>query len=67
MTIEQKIDAFSELLFRDGFCIIPDAVPAAKVEALSRDLDPAFAATHPPAFEYQLVETPRRGVFTVRR
>lgn len=45
MTIEQKIDAFSELLFRDGFCIIPDAVPAAKVEALSRDLDPVFAAT----------------------
>lgn len=45
MTIEQKIDAFSELLFQDGFCIIPDAMAAAKVEALSRDLDPAFAAT----------------------
>lgn len=44
MTIE-KIDAFSEILFRDGFCIIPDAVAAAKVEALSRDLDPVFAAT----------------------
>lgn len=34
----------AELLHR-GFCIIPDAVPAAKISALVDDLDPVFAAT----------------------
>lgn len=47
MNIERKIDVFSDLLFRDGFCIIPEAIHPAKVEALSRDLDPVFAATPP--------------------
>src|SRR3546814_3584866 len=32
-------------LLRQGYCIIPDAVPAATVEALNADLDPVFAAT----------------------
>ncbi|WP_236036125.1 phytanoyl-CoA dioxygenase family protein [Rhizorhabdus histidinilytica] len=29
----------------DGYCIIPDALPAATVAALDADLDPVFAAT----------------------
>lgn len=32
-------------LLRQGYCIIPDAVPAATVAALNADLDPVFAAT----------------------
>jgi len=34
-----------ELLTRDGFCVIPDLVPAADIALLSADLDDRFAAT----------------------
>lgn len=34
-----------ELLARDGFCVIPDLVPAADIGLLSADLDDRFAAT----------------------
>lgn len=32
-------------LLDQGYCIIPDAVPAATIAALAADLDPVFAAT----------------------
>lgn len=32
-------------LLRDGYCIIPDALPASIVTALNTDLDPVFAET----------------------
>ena len=47
MTIERKITEYSDALFRDGYCIVRDAIDPAKVDALSRDLDPVFAATPP--------------------
>jgi hypothetical protein len=32
-------------LLDEGYCIIPDAVPADLIAALDEDLDPVFAAT----------------------
>jgi ectoine hydroxylase-related dioxygenase (phytanoyl-CoA dioxygenase family) len=47
MNITRKIKHYSDKLFRDGFCIVPDAIPVAKVEALASDLAPCFKATPP--------------------
>lgn len=39
------IDYWAAMLRRDGYCIIPDAVPAAAIAVLDADLEPAFAQT----------------------
>lgn len=36
---------YTARLLRDGYCIVPNALPAAVVHALDADLDPDFAAT----------------------
>lgn len=47
MSTKSKINHYSDQLLSDGFCIIPGAIPTQKVAALSRDLEPHFAATPP--------------------
>lgn len=47
MTLEQYADRYYAELQTEGFCIIPAAIDPTKVEALSTDLEPAFAATPP--------------------
>ena len=42
---QRSPETWARRLLRDGYCIIPDAVPASVVTALNADLDPAFAAT----------------------
>lgn len=37
--------AFAEALDRDGYCVMPRALPAAVIAALEADLEPHFAAT----------------------
>lgn len=44
-TDRAAIDRWSDRLMREGFCIIPDAVPPRMVEDLRADLDPIFAET----------------------
>ena len=39
------IDQWTARLVRDGYCIIPDALPAATITALDGDLEPCFAQT----------------------
>ena len=36
---------WAQKLLRDGYCIIPDALPASTILALDTDLDPVFRAT----------------------
>lgn len=38
-------ETWTHQLLRDGYCIIPDALPSSDVAALEADLDPMFAAT----------------------
>lgn len=47
MTSKRQIQHYAAELIREGVCIIPDAIAASKVRALSNDLDPVFAATPP--------------------
>ncbi|MEW6626910.1 MAG: phytanoyl-CoA dioxygenase family protein [Pseudomonadota bacterium] len=35
----------TDTLLREGYCILKDALPAERIEALHRDLDPVFTAT----------------------
>lgn len=39
------IDHYTAQLARDGYCIMPDALPAATIAALDSDLEPCFAQT----------------------
>jgi ectoine hydroxylase-related dioxygenase (phytanoyl-CoA dioxygenase family) len=47
MTSINRLERYTARLLDDGFCIIPHAMPVSKVESLSRDLAPVFAATPP--------------------
>ena len=38
-------ETWSRRVLRDGYCIIPDALPSSNMTALEADLDPVFAAT----------------------
>ena len=42
---QRSPEAWTRQLLRDGYCIIPDALPDSVVTALNSDLDPVFAAT----------------------
>lgn len=42
---QRSPEAWARRLLRDGYCIIPDALPDSVVTALNADLDPVFAAT----------------------
>lgn len=44
-SIEDAVDRYTARLHRDGWCIVPDAMPAGTVGALDRDLARAFAQT----------------------
>lgn len=44
-TTVHAIEHWSDRLMQDGFCIIPDAMPAQTVEELRADLAPVFAET----------------------
>ena len=43
--LERAVDRWSERLLVDGFCVIPDLVPATEVAALDADLAADFEAT----------------------
>jgi hypothetical protein len=43
--LEVDIDRWSERLLVDGYCLIPDLLPAEAVAALDADLAPDFAGT----------------------
>jgi len=45
MTLQKQIDRHTRNLLENGYCIIPGAMAAEKVRALSADLEPAFEAT----------------------
>lgn len=47
MHVTPDVEGCVAALQRDGFCIIHDAMPAARVAALAHDLAPAFEATPP--------------------
>lgn len=42
---ESAADYWVRALMRDGYCVIPDAVPAAQAQALNGDLDGTFSRT----------------------
>lgn len=44
-TLSASIDCYTDRLLTDGWCIIPDAMPAARVRALDDDLSVAFEET----------------------
>lgn len=43
--IKKAADHWSSILREQGYCIVPDAQPAATIAALDHDLSPAFEAT----------------------
>jgi hypothetical protein len=43
--LDRGCDVWSAQLLRDGYCIIPDALPRAMIGALERDLEPDFRET----------------------
>lgn len=43
--LSTSVDHWTELLRRDGFCVIPDALPARTIGALDADLATGFART----------------------
>lgn len=43
--IPAPAESWTEQLLREGYCIIPDALPPSTIAKLDADLDPVFGAT----------------------